>query len=314
MLKGALPIAPCAVMELLQRYLPLVDDPDAFLAAHEVPLPRVVWANPIQGDVLETARLLLQVCPEAVPLAWTPHAWRLPHTVKPGKWEIYRRGLIHAQEEAALLASMIMEAKPGQRILDMCSSPGNKAAQLGVITHDQATIIANEYSWRRIAPMRFNFDRLGLLGVAITNMDGRRFPMPDVLFDSVLVDAPCSCEGTLRKSNGPVRLQRAFEFHDSAMAVQIGLLRRAVEMTRPGGVIVYATCTYAPEENERVLDGIWPEKAAIEKIEVPEGLHVSPGIAEWEGRTFRSDVQNAIRFWPHRSDTGGFFMAKLRRL
>jgi 16S rRNA C967 or C1407 C5-methylase (RsmB/RsmF family) len=85
-------------------------------------------------------------------------------------------------------------------------------------------------------------------------------------------------------------------------------------MTRPGGVIVYATCTYAPEENERVLDGIWPEKAAIEKIEVPEGLHVSPGIAEWEGRTFRSDVQNAIRFWPHRSDTGGFFMAKLRRL
>jgi len=301
-------------MELLQRYLPLVDDPDAFLAAHEVPLPKVVWANPLKGDPTEIGRLLLEVCPEAVPLAWRPHAWRLPPASKPGKWPIYKSGLIHAQEEAALLAVDLLDAQPGQRILDMCSSPGNKTCQIAVATQDGAAIVANEYSWRRMAPMRFNFDRLGLLGVGVTNYDGRRFPQPAQLWDAILVDAPCSCEGTLRKASAESRTRRTFTNFESAMAVQIGLLRRAVDMTRPGGTIVYATCTYAPEENERVLDAIDPEKAIIEPVVVPEGLHLSPGIAEWQGRTYREDVRHALRLWPHHGDTGGFFMARLRRL
>ena len=85
-------------------------------------------------------------------------------------------------------------------------------------------------------------------------------------------------------------------------------------MTRPGGVVVYSTCTYAPEENEAVLSAIDPSHALIEPIVAPDGLSVTPGILSWNGASFREDVVNAARIWPHHNDTGGFFVARLRRL
>ncbi len=300
-------------MEHLLRYRSIIDDFDDFLAANERPLPRVVWTNPLRAPA-DISERILQACPEATPIPWCAGAWRLPHDAKPGLWDIYRLGWVHGQEEAALLPAMLLNAQPGQRILDLCASPANKTAQLALAAMDRAFVIANEGAWRRVAPMRFNLDRLGLTSVHITNLDGRRFPIPDVLFDSVLVDAPCSCEGTWRKGNGPSRTERpTADFHSAAGGLQTGLLRRALKLVKPGGLVVYATCTYAPEENERVLDAVSPLDADILPISVPDGLTVAPGIPAWEGRTFRADVSNSVRFYPHRQDAGGFFVALLQR-
>jgi 16S rRNA C967 or C1407 C5-methylase (RsmB/RsmF family) len=118
---------------------------------------------------------------------------------------------------------------------------------------NRGTVFANEPSLARVAPLRSNCERLGALNVAITRYDGRRFP--DLLFHRVLVDAPCSSEGRARRDPGLLdRCSRKRSL--DIQALQVGLLRRAVKLTKPGGVIVYSTCTYAPEENEIVVENV----------------------------------------------------------
>ena len=92
------------------------------------------------------------------------------------------------------------------------------------------------------------------------------------------------------------------------------MLRRALALTRPGGLVAYATCTFAPEENEGVLNSIWPHVAEVVAMAPPAGLRISPGLAAWEGQTYRDDVRNAWRIWPHHNNSGGFFIALLRKL
>ncbi len=300
-------------MEHLERYCALVDDPDAFLAAAQRPLPRVVWANPLRQDPEITGETVRRLCPDAAPLGWFPNAWRLPGDVKPGSWTEYMLGLVHGQEEAALWAAPLLGASPGERVLDLCAAPGNKAAQIAVAMHDRGTLVANERQFGRLAPLRRTLERLGVTCAVVTQEDGGSFPGEPGTYDRVLADVPCSCEGTSRKSDGR-RWAQPERHRASIVQVQKAILRRALKLVRPGGTVVYATCTYAPEENEAVLDAIWTDYAVIEPVTPPPGLETRPGIAAWEGRTFRPDVVNAVRLWPHHNDTGGFFVARLRRL
>jgi 16S rRNA C967 or C1407 C5-methylase (RsmB/RsmF family) len=305
-----LPASPAWGAHLL-RYAPLVDDPDAFCEAAARPLPRVVWANPLRADPEEVEAIVLRRCPEARPVGWFPHAWRLPPEAMPGRWPEHMLGLLHGQEEAALWAAPLLGARPGERVLDLCAAPGNKTAQLAVAMGDRGTLVANERQFGRLASLRRTLDRLGITCAVVTHDDGVRFPGDPGTYDRVLVDAPCTCEGTSRKPRG--RRTAGDERHrDSAVQIQKALLRRAVRLVRPGGVVVYATCTYAPEENEAVLDAV--ADAVVEPLTPPPGLRVAPGIAEWNGRAFRPDVVNAARLWPHQNDTGGFFVARLRRV
>ena len=164
----------------------------------------------------------------------------------------------------------------------------------------------------RLKGLRATIDRLGLANVTATVYDAAVYPDDAGPFDRVLADVPCSCEGTSRKhprallGAGP---EQSWRLH----AVQTAILQRAVDLCALGGRIVYATCTYAPEENERVLDAVDPDVADIEPLSPPPGVRVAPGVPRWQGRTFRDDVVHAARLWPHHNDTGGFFVAKLRR-
>lgn len=300
-------------MEHLRRYAPIVDDPEAFLAAAARPLARVVWANPLRGDPDQIGELVRRRCPEARPLGWYPHAWRLPADARPGTWLEHMLGLIYGQEEAALWAALLLDPRPGERVLDLCAAPGGKAARIAVAMGDHGTLVANDRQLGRLAGLRRTFDRLGVTCAVVTREDGACYPGEPGTYDRVLVDAPCTCEGTSRKPRGRRRAGDAAH-RTSIVQVQKALLRRAARLTRPGGRIVYATCTYAPEENEAVLDALAPDLAVIEPVEPPPGLRTAPGVPAWEGRTFRPDVVHAARLWPHHNDTGGFFVARLRRL
>jgi len=180
---------------------------------------------------------------------------------------------------------------------------------------DRGLVVANDVSAGRLPGLRRVVERLGLTSVAVTRGDAARLPGKLGAYDRVLADVPCSGEGTSRKADG--RTQGEDPAHRAAVsALQARILARALQLVRPGGVVVYATCTYAPEENEAVLDTVPGDVATIEPL-VNVGLDGRPvvrgGINTWGGRTFRSDVVNAARFWPHIDDTGGFFVARLRR-
>ncbi len=296
---------------VFERYLPLVDDPNAFLAACDRPLPLVVWANPLAMDPTVVEDAIMRAYPSSQAVSWRPHTWRLPPSAKVGNWPLHTVGGLYVQEEAAAFAGDVVGAQPGERILDLCAAPGGKTAQMAIAMEDRGTVVANDRRIGRLASLRRTVGRLGLSCVTLTCQDGVRFPQ-DVLYDRVLVDAPCTCEGTARKSGRRSR-EPDERYRDTVVQIQKALLRRALSVTAPGGRVVYSTCTFAPEENECVLDAIDPSVAVIEPIE-HEGLTVAPGLREWNGQYLRPDVRHAARVWPHQNDTGGFFVACLRRL
>ncbi|MCA9917886.1 MAG: class I SAM-dependent methyltransferase [Anaerolineales bacterium] len=301
-------------MGYFERYRELIDDWEAFVAAVERPLPTTIWANPLKITPDKLQNLMAEGGVNLTPVPWYPGAFRLPDGVMPGlRWE-YLAGLYQVQEEAALLPALLLNPQPGERVLDMCAAPGNKTAQMGAMMHNRGTLIANDRSNGRMRAARHALSRIGLVNVTTMVSDGANLPAEMGLFDKIMVDVPCSCEGTCRKD--PAVLGRSSVGTSKKIArIQTALLRKAVQLCRPGGRMVYATCTFAPEENELVLDAILREFGDALRLcpaAVP-GLTASPGLTEWQGQALHPDLHRASRIWPQQNDTGGFFVAVLEK-
>ena len=229
-------------MEHLQRYTDLVDDPAAFLEAAGRPLPKVVWANTVRTPAETVAGWIGRRSPEARRLPWLDATWRVPaETSRAGKWPEFALGLIHTQEEVSLWPVWALDPQPGEAVLDMCAAPGSKSARIAVTMGDAGMVLANDRKWPRLQGVQDIAARMGLTSLAAACGDGAQIP-GEARFDRVLVDAPCTGEGTSRKSPGRRKRDQDNEWAKMS-ALQKGLLRRAVELVKPGGVVVYSTCT-----------------------------------------------------------------------
>ncbi len=306
-------------MEPLRRYEPLVEEFGEFLAACERPLPTVVRVNTIKATPERVREAL-----DEEGVGWRDRAWNDRvlelDTGKPGNTWPYFHGWIHGQEEVSQLPATVLDPAPGERVWDACAAPGGKTTQIAALMGDRGLVVANDSNLGRLSALRSNAERLGATSVAVTSADARNFSLKpfggeggttlrEGGFDRALVDAPCSCEGTVRKN--PDALDEWTMDHVEGIAgVQKGILRRAIQATREGGTVVYSTCTFAPEENEAVLDHVL-EHEPCEVIPFEVDLESSPGVTEWEGERYDKSVRHAKRFYPHRNDTGGFFCAKL---
>jgi len=196
-------------------------------------------------------------------------------------------------------------ASEDQLVLDVCAAPGSKTTQLA---QDAACVLANDDNIGRISALRNNTDRLGLTNVAVTSHDGRRLPGFGALgIDAAVVDVPCTSEATVRK-NPEYRDSVPQKKRESLAAVQKGILSRTLDVVREGGRVVYSTCTFAPEENEAVVDHVL-DKARVLEFDI--GLESSPGVVEWRGDEYSQEVEKTRRFYPHQNDTGGFYVALL---
>ncbi|EIC21951.1 tRNA/rRNA cytosine-C5-methylase [Thiorhodovibrio frisius] len=309
----------------MARYQPLLaDEPgewEDFIAALCRPLPACVWAHPERLSVSELADLIQAEenadPPVLAPVAWSPDALCLPAGFKAGQRWWYCAGLAHAQEEASQLPARLMDLRPGLRVLDLCAAPGGKTAQMALALGNRGTVLANDFARERIAALQGNLDRLGVVNVSTTWGDGGNFPAAAGRFDRVLVDAPCSSEGTLRRNRSLAgRLDPDLIANNRRLqGRQLALLRKAVQLCRPGGRIVYSTCTFAPEENESIVSRVLEEQAgrlALRPVAV-EGLTTSPGLTAWGGQQFDASLVHCLRLWPQRTDTGGFFVAVLEK-
>ncbi len=298
-------------MEPLERYRPIVDDFEAFLDACKRPLGTAVRVNTIKSPVDRTLDALEKDGVDYEQADWNPHVLRLD-TDSPGSTWTSFHGFTHGQEEVSAVPPVVLDPQPGERVWDCCAAPGGKAIQLAALMDDRGTVVANDNNLGRISALRFNAERLGATSLAVTNEDARNYSLSRFEFDAfdrTLVDAPCSCEGTIRKN--PDALDNWSPDHVASVAgIQKGILRRAVQATREGGTIVYSTCTFAPEENEAVVDHAL-DREACRVVDVDIGLDYSPGITEWEGNEYDTSLERAARIYPHQNDTGGFFVAKL---
>lgn len=301
--------------DLIERYSPIVDDPAAWKEALERPLPACVWMNP-ERTTAERLEELMSVG-EMVwqPLAWRPGAYRLGEDVSPGNRLEYLAGLYYVQEEVSLLPVHLLDPQPGERVLDLCAAPGNKTAQMALAVGREGTVVANDRGLERTSILRRNVGRLGFANVVTTIQDAAGYPPNCGLFDRVLADVPCSCEGTSRKF--PSLFDRPKPMAPGKLAgLQVAILRKAVQLCRPGGRIVYSTCTYAPEENEAVVSKVLQEADDGTLRLLPariEGFDSSPGLKQWQGKSYHPDLELALRAWPHQNDTGGFFVAVLEK-
>ena len=296
------------------RYRELIADWPAFIDALRRPHVPCVWANELRISRDALATLLVEEGLQAQPVSWARAGFRLPSTAQPGSRWPYQVGLYQVQEESSMLPVRLLDPQPGDRVLDLCAAPGNKTAQIAVALGGRGTVVANDHNRHRLAAVQNAIARLGLCNVAVTRADGRTFPAQEQPFDRVLVDVPCSAEGTLRKTRSIN--PRTREFSQYIRGTQAALLRRAVCLTRPGGRIVYSTCTFAPEENEMVIESVMSEMPGalrIVPIDTRSGLPGSSGVTEWRGRQLAAELADCRRLWPHQTGTGGFFVAVLER-
>ena len=300
-------------MEALERYEPLVEDPAAFYAACERPLPSAVRVNTLKTTVERARRALADGGLTVEQADWHPGVLRLPDDQPGDNWP-YFHGWLHGQEEVSAVPAAVLDPDPGDRVWDACAAPGSKTTQLAALVEDRGLVVATDNNLGRISALRSNAERLGATSIAVTNEDARNHslkPWQSRRYDSALVDVPCSCEGTIRK-NPDVLEEWSMEHVEGVAGVQKGILERALQVTREGGTVVYSTCTFAPEENEAVLDYALTEAHADCRLASFDlGLETRPGVTEWQGRSYDDAVRKARRIYPHHNDTGGFFVAKL---
>ncbi len=295
---------------VLARYQSIVEDPQALQASAATPLPVCFWVNPLKSSPEALMGHLRRLGLAPVAVDWMPGAFRVETWRSPGQTLAFTAGWYYVQEEIAMTAVQVLDPQPGERILDLCAAPGGKTAQIAVRLQATGMVVANELHAARLPSLSTTVARLGLMNVVTTQGDGRTALFPAQAFDRVLVDAPCSGEGNLRRRRSPRPWQPE---HGLRMAsAQKKLLSRALDLVKPGGTVVYSTCTFAPEENEAVLDAVVGDRADVEAFDIP-GLRGQPGLTQWQGQSYRRDLSLTRRYFPHLNNTGGFFLARLRR-
>lgn len=296
----------------IRRYRELVEDWPGFLDAVQAPLPSTLWVNELKIQIPELRAELRDEGIDTEPIHWYRRGLRVPYEARPGKTLAFVTGCIQIQEEVSMMPIHFLDPRPGERVLDLCAAPGNKTAQMSLHMDGTGTVVANDINRRRLGMVMRNVDRLGLTNVVLLSHNGSNLPSSLGTFDRVLADVPCSCEGTTRKNPDllwseppdPARYARG----------QVAILRKAVQRCRPGGRIVYSTCTYAPEENEAVVHQALEEFDDLRVLPARlEGFRGAPGLTEWQGRTFRPELEQTLRVYPHLNDTGGFYIALLER-
>ena len=265
-----------------------------FLKSLERPRAVALRFNPLKGEIHQ-----LPFVGEQVP--WEPMGYYYDPASRPGLHPYHEAGVYYLQEASAMSAVALLAPQPGERICDLCAAPGGKSTQIAGRMLGQGLLLCNEYSPARAKILARNIERMGVANAIVTNEKTERLAakLPG-FFDRVLVDAPCSGEGMFRKEEAAVTdwSQQTVEM---CAARQAEILDNAARLLKPGGRLVYSTCTFAPEENEQTVAAFLDRhpEFAPERVDAP-----------W----FTPGEQGTYRMWPHKLLGEGHFGAVLRKL
>lgn len=298
--------------KFINRYQKFIPDFDRFLKTLDTPLRSVIRINTLKGEKEEILRLLSDFKLEPIP--WYDLAYRVKNNIQIGNRLEYFLGLIYVQEAASMIPPLVLDPQPGEKVLDLTAAPGSKTTQIASMMKNTGLIVANDVNRKRIRALLTNIERYGALNVVVTNKRGERIGefLPEY-FDRVLLDAPCSLEGMLRKNDHALTRWSESNILRSSM-IQKSLLASAFKALKPEGILVYSTCTFAPEENEAVVSFLLEQNpnASIEPFTLP-GLITHPALTLWQRTRFHPDVLKTSRIYPHDNNTEGFFVAKIKK-
>lgn len=227
----------------------------------------------------------------------------------------FEEGRIYLQNAASFIPPILLDPKPTHRILDMCAAPGGKASHIAALTNNKAELWVNDNSRTRLNRMVSNFHNLGVKphNTTLYAVDSLRHQLPHEHFDRILLDAPCSGEGMITLDDPRALDQWSVAQIKRLQRIQKKAIATAWDLLRPGGILVYSTCTMAPEENEAVVDYLLRKQETAQLLPIQLSLPNSiPTIKSWNNKSFTQDLSNCLRLAPS-EDIEAFFVALIRK-
>ena len=295
-------------LDLLEAYREFIPDFPDLVDHLKRPLPVYFRLNTLKIGLQEAKSFLFTegvefketVIPELVKVLHHDHSRPLIS---------YHLGYIYPQALSSCLPVLALDPQPGETVLDLCAAPGGKATFMAQKMLDEGFIVANDRKRGRITSLLSNIKRLGITNTLVTQARGEHISLP-YSFDKILVDAPCSGQGRYRVDPVTGAVKHVVRGKTNLPAIQKALIKRAFDMLTPRGTLVYSTCTLNVEENEEVVHFLLDKRRAyLTKFEPP--VESSPGITVFKDKRYDRQLESARRFYPHKIDSVGFFVAKI---
>lgn len=228
----------------------------------------------------------------------------------------YQTGQLYVQSLSSMLPPLVLDPKSGDRVLDIAAAPGSKTTQMASLMQNRGEIVANDTSQTRIYRLKANILLQGATIAHVSRDDGRslwkRYPE---YFDKALVDVPCSMEGRFFAPEPKTYQDWSVKKVKDLSHLQRWMLRSAISATKPGGSIVYSTCTMSPEENEEVVDWVLEKErgnVVLEEVHL-DGLDRYPGLLQWGLKNFDASLSKTLRIYPT-ARMEGFYIAKIKKI
>ena len=272
----------------------LSEEYDAFLASLERPRAVALRFNPLKGEQPNLPFV-------AEPVPWEPQGFYYDPEARPGLHPYHEAGVYYLQEASAMAPVALLNPQPGERVCDLCAAPGGKTTQIAGRMAGEGFLLCNEINPKRAKILSRNIERMGVANALVTNEHPQNLAKHYAgYFDKVLIDAPCSGEGMFRKEEAAVT-DWSEETVQMCARRQAEILHSGAQLVRPGGRLVYSTCTFAPAENEEAIAAFLQSHPEFE----PEAVD-----APW----FTPGPEGTFRMWPHKLLGEGHFAAVLRKI
>ena len=245
------------------------------------------------------------------PVPWAADGFYYSSAARPGKSPFHEAGAYYIQEPSAMAVVSLLDPRPGERVLDLCAAPGGKTSHAASRMGGRGLLVSNEIHPARARILSQNVERMGCRNAVVTCQDpaGLTEYFPE-FFDKIIVDAPCSGEGMFRKDQ-EAREQWSPENVALCAGRQRQILHCAAAMLRPGGMLVYSTCTFAPEEDEGSVESFLEDHPEFQIVQGRTLPGLSSGRPEWVGG--RRELAATFRIWPHLAEGEGHYLALLRK-
>ena len=306
--------------KFLERLVQIVskEQYENILKAFSQKRPSTFRANTLKISAQELEKKLVSLGIETEKISWYKDAFILKNVPQKVLMEtdLYKEGYVYIQSLSSMIPPLILGPQPNEKVLDITAAPGSKTTQMAAIMENTGEILANDKSHVRNYKLKANLQLQGVTNTHVTQFPGQMLwkKLPEY-FDKALVDVPCSMEGRFFVDDPKTYEDWSTKKIEYLVDQQKYLLRSAITCTKPGGIIVYSTCTLSPEENEGVIDWILKkekETIEIEEISLP-GLPIEKGLLQWKKKIYDSQIAKIIRILPS-SLMEGFFVAKIRKV
>ncbi|MCF2135841.1 MAG: RsmB/NOP family class I SAM-dependent RNA methyltransferase [Candidatus Thorarchaeota archaeon] len=299
---------------MIERYITLWGEEETlqFLDACERPVRTAIRINTLKADIKDVVERLEEKGVRLEQIPWIPEGfWADFGEMSPGALTEHMLGEYYIQGTPSMTATRVLDPQPDEIIMDLAAAPGGKTTHIAQLQQNRGIIIAIEQDRLRIGSLESNIYRCGVTNAIVLRGDARKIKPIGITPDRILLDAPCSGEGLIPLDHSRKTSKTMPDIRFCA-TVEDELLHTAVDALAPGGTMVYATCSIAPEENEYIVDGILHRHPEM-KI-VPIDLEFgSPGITSPYGIQMNKSLALARRFLPHLHGTEGFFICKMTK-